>query len=96
MKGRPCNDPIQRIFCRICCKTHTTPSALHEKGVRHKKHAKLAANVAAEKVKALENQEKVHQRNLQNLITLTGTDLKVAVMEDEISSGSDDSDDWVG
>ena len=95
LKGKPCNDPVQRIFCKICCKTHTSPSLLHEKGVRHKKHAKLVASVAAEKAKALERQEELHQQNLYNLTTLTGTDLRVAVMDDD-PIGSDYSDDWDG
>ena len=96
LKGRPCNDPIQLLFCKICYKTHTTPSVLHEKGVGHKKHVKLAASVVAEKAKACESREKLHQKNLHNLTTMKGTDLMVAVMDDDSESGSDDSDDWDG
>ena len=97
ISGISCNEPRQNMFCKICSKSHKNSVKQHEKGVRHNKKLKSTQQAASEESKACEAQRRSEKKSLHRLTTLTGTALRVAIMEDDdTEAGSSDSDDWTG
>lgn len=84
-RSRPCDG---KIFCKICWKSHKDTVQGHEKGVRHQRNAKKAQETAADSEKTRVNLMELQKNNVHMLTTLTGTALRVAMMED-IDSGSE-------
>ena len=97
ISGISCKEPNKTIFCKICHKGHKDPVKRHEQGARHRKSVKKALKSASEREKARKEQILYHERNLKNLSTLTGTALRVAIMQDdEVVADSESEEDWTG
>ena len=95
MAGRSCKDPIQTIFCKICCKSHKNTIQGHEKGIRHQKQAEAAREAASNKTQMFDAQMHLERGNVQKLCTLTGKELRTAMMGDnDIAAESDSEDAW--